>query len=279
MAFKASTIRRKKSTQPIEGSVMIPNKGVEVAYRNALFALFKRICSVLTSEMTQSLEHPEVRRYFGDAAPTNMNDALKRAEKEIGTLIASHAKSIATDFILESDNSSRRSIQKIVEKFQIDMPSDVVGDLLIAQVNENVRLITNLSDDLHDKVGAAVTQSLQSGGQKALITALAEIEGFARKKVEFIAEDQTAKVYVTINTKRMQSAGIKKFRWVHSSAGKKPRHSHVERNNQIFLLSGGPADLFYEDGTDANAGLPAGDIGKPGHAPHCHCRMVAVLDV
>lgn len=278
MAFKASKERKRKLRSGALGPLLIPNSGIEAKYRSAMRELFEKSAEIMKNEISEAINHPDVKDYFQDSAAGAFSRAMSRAKKSIELLMQSQVAGIVEKFAFDSDASSKSAAIRTAKSFSIEAPENPIDDLLQSHIEENVRLISGFSDQLYDKIGAAVTKSIQSGGQKAIFDALSEIAGMPAERAKAIAADQTSKVYTSLNTSRMKDAGLSKFEWVHSSAGKQPRHSHQDHDGKTFLLEGGPDVLLNEDGTDANAGLRVGDRGKPGYAPFCRCRMRMKLD-
>jgi len=65
----------------------------------------------------------------------------------------------------------------------------------------------------------------------------------------------------------MEKVGVKKFKWLHSGGGQKPRKDHIEMNGNIYSFD----DLPVID-------KRTGERGIPGQAINCRCRMAPVIE-
>lgn len=245
--FQASKKRAyKPPTKDKVGQPLIPSAAVEQEYRAEIYVL-----------VLESLNLPG---YVGDALTVNSMNILRRK-----------AYRIATKFVDKVKRHSRTSIWSSLEKLSKAVTVGVVdvGDLA-PQIRDNVDLITNLSTDAQEKLTKLYVE--HGPDQSKIYPELKEMVG---NRAKLISVDQNAKIFTSLNSERMDAAGIETFIWDHSSAGKTPRPCHVKRNGKEFLVKGGPAELYNVDGSDANNddGCKKGDIGKPGYAIQCRCRM------
>ena len=92
----------------------------------------------------------------------------------------------------------------------------------------------------------------------------------AEKRAALIAVDQNNKAKAIIENARRQQLGIKRAVWQHSSAGKKPRPTHLEMEGKEFELSKGMFD------PDAN-GKGRGEWIWPGQLINCRCTSRAII--
>jgi SPP1 gp7 family putative phage head morphogenesis protein len=99
-------------------------------------------------------------------------------------------------------------------------------------------------------------------GVSGITNALREIGEFSEKRIELIARDQNAKLYASLNIKRLEDNGVEYFRWLHSSAGKVPRQTHLDHDGEVYRIN----DPRLWEG-------PKADQGPPGWAINCRCRM------
>ena len=88
----------------------------------------------------------------------------------------------------------------------------------------------------------------------------------SKKRVDLIARDQNSKVYTSLATERMRQNGVEYFEWMHSSAGKVPRQTHVDKDGMVFQVD----DPRLWTG-------PKADQGPPGWAINCRCRMKPLI--
>lgn len=267
------------------GTAMAPNAGVRIWYHNQLRGYIRKLTQIVRKNFQMAMSGKVVHdSLFSDV----LSWAMERIKEQFDFVVGTVASALASSFVSRVDQTSKAAVNSTVMSFGSETPpqgtSQRVSTVLDAQIAANASLIKNLADDMYHRISMAVSNSLTSEdpehqGMRGIYRHLTEVEGIEDGRARFIAEDQTSKVYTTINSERMKGAGLKKFKWVHTAAGKTFRQCHVDHDGEVFLLEGGPDELYYEDGSDANAGLKKGDRGKPGWAPFCHCQMQAVLDL
>lgn len=142
-----------------------------------------------------------------------------------------------------------------------------------ASIEESVSLIKSIPGQYLDRVAGAVTRSMQSGGSTKQLAA--EIRNYAQmshRRAMNIALDQTRKTYTSLNIRRFQSAGIKKFKWIHVGGSVTPRHHHL--TNFPNGLNGGIFSLDNPPVIDPKTGIK----GFPAQLPFCRCIMAAVFE-
>lgn len=245
--FQASKKRvYRPPTKDKVGQPLIPSAAVEQEYRAEIYAA-----------VMESLNLPG---YVGDALTVSSLNILRRK-----------AYRIASRFAAKVNRHSRTSVWSSLEKLSKAITVGVadVSDLT-PQIQTNVELITNLSTAAQEKLTKLY---LEHGPDQSKI--YPELKEMVGSRAKLISVDQNAKIFTSLNTERMLASGLETFIWDHSSAGKTPRPCHVKRDGKEFLLSGSSAELHNLDGSDANNddGCKKGDVGKPGYAIHCRCRM------
>ena len=138
-----------------------------------------------------------------------------------------------------------------------------------AAVSENVALIKSIEAQYHTQIEGAVMRSLQPGGRGMadVFEALQKYEGITDRRRDIIAKDQTRKITASMDVERAKSAGIKKFKWLHSRGGSEPREDHVAMSGEIFEYDKPP---IIDKRT--------GERGYPGQAINCRCQMIPVIE-
>lgn len=132
--------------------------------------------------------------------------------------------------------------------------------ILKAKVPENVALIRSIQQDYHKDVEGIVSRNFLKG--RDLSTMADEIKergGVSTRRAALIARDQSNKATAQMNAARQQELGLNWATWIHSSAGKEPRHSHVRAGREQWIF-------------DTQAGINFGDsFGQvlPGEAINC----------
>lgn len=162
-----------------------------------------------------------------------------------------------------SEKSVNQSLKTLSGGLTIKAPilPDSVKEAIKASTKLNVSLIRNIQEQFANRVESAVLSSIQTGGAgtKQIYDELIKIDGMTQRRAKNIADDQTRKVNTALNTARMQSSGVKQFRWIHSYGGNEPRELHVEYDGQIFDYDNPP---IIDERT--------GERGMPGQAINCH---------
>lgn len=286
--FKANKARVVRKQDPvIVGTQMRSNIGIRNWYNQELNKMVDQMMAAARAEIGKALKEPDMKKFFAEDAKKPQSIMARAMEAIKKRFQAITETSLAQQFVQRSDKSSKAAVTTSVGSMGAQYKDKMTGDLntvIQGSIYENTRLISSLSDEAYNRIEMAVNQSLVSPeagaqGQKGIYDHLMKTEEMSKSRAKLIAHDQTSKVYTTLNTARMKDAGLQKFRWVHSSARKVPRHSHLDRDGKIYLLKGANSELFNEDGSDANAGVPDGDKGKPGYAINCGCAMEAVIDL
>jgi len=137
-----------------------------------------------------------------------------------------------------------------------------------ASIAQNVQLIKSIPQTYIQRVGGAVLRSVTTGqGMADLMPQIQKFGDMTERKAKNVALDQTRKSYNTINTDRMKKVGIKKFEWIHSFGGIKPREDHIEMDGNIYSFDDLPV-------IDKNTG----ERGIPGQAISCRCTMRPVVE-
>jgi SPP1 gp7 family putative phage head morphogenesis protein len=137
-----------------------------------------------------------------------------------------------------------------------------------ASVTENVGLIKSIATDYQSRMQGAVMRSITTGnGLKDLTRHFESYEGITKRKAKNLAIDQTRKAYNTMNAGRMKKSGIKKYQWLHSGGGQKPRPDHIAMNGNIYSFDDPPV---IDEQT--------GERGIPGQAYNCGCTMLPIVE-
>lgn len=153
----------------------------------------------------------------------------------------------------------------------VDKPLSAMMD---AAAQESVALIKRVPGQYLPNVQQDVMRSITTGnGLQDLVPQLKARNVKVRNWAENVARDQTRKAYATINRERMEAAGIRKFKWLHSGGSNDPREYHLHAwpaglNGGIFSFDDPP---IIDKRT--------GERGFPGQAPYCGCTMLPVIDI
>lgn len=278
MAFQASKKRERKPAQPVGvGAVIIPSYPIEKWYADQMSMLIEAMMDDYKKELGKAFDNPVVEKFYAqDASPASVFKRLFNKLKSKWTnIFRGAAKSMSKQFVdkteVQATASTLYSLKVAGLKAPVAAYNKNVYNTIEASKDFNYTLITNISDEAHEKIHNAVMLSLTSSnpeeqGEKGIITALNEIGIKSKERARNIARDQTGKLYASLADERMEENGVDEFEWMHSSAGKAPRKTHLERDGQIFKIN----DPRLWTG-------PKADQGPPGWAINCRCRRRPII--
>jgi SPP1 gp7 family putative phage head morphogenesis protein len=132
------------------------------------------------------------------------------------------------------------------------------GPVLDQFREENLRLITNLTEDMQNRVGAIVKDYL-GGRVEDLTEELQDGLGFARARANLIARDQTLKLNGQLTRVRQQNSGISEYVWT-TSNDERVREEHAAKDGQRFRWDNPPPDT-----------------GHPGEDFQCRCTAYPII--
>lgn len=277
MAFTASKVRQKRAPDPVgRGSPIIPSAALEVWYKRQMKPLVNAMLDDYKRELDKAMDSPSVKRFYGDASASSVFDViLNSLRQRWSNIFEGFADKLAPEFVSKVDGQATAATLHSLSVAGLKAPvaaySQSVANTLKASVDYNHTLITNISQDVHEKVFSAVMLSLTSPnpeeqGVSGIHTALKKAGIDSKDRIDLIARDQTSKIYCSLSDERMAANGCEEFEWLHSSAGKHPRHTHLEKDGQIFKLN----DQRLWEG-------PKADQGPPGWAINCRCRRIPIF--
>lgn len=191
-------------------------------------------------------------RIFNRESPKIVDQIINGIDKAAGDTLKQSLKQLSGGITLKTD----------------DMPA-ALKQAVSAAIAENVALIKSIETQYHTQIEGAVMRSLQPGGRGLadVTEALQKYEGITDRRRNLIAKDQTRKIQASISIERAKSAGIKKFKWLHSRGGSEPRADHVAMSGNVYSYDDPPV-----------IDRRTGERGYPGQAINCRCQMVPVIE-
>lgn len=137
-------------------------------------------------------------------------------------------------------------------------------DAFNASLAENVGLIKSIPAQLLPQVEGIVMRSYSAGRDlKTMTDDIKALYPVSHKRAALIARDQSNKANAVVNRTRCLELGITQAKWMHSSAGKKPRASHVAANGKIYDI---------EQGCKID-----GEYIQAGELINCRCTYRAII--
>lgn len=277
MAFKASKTRQRRAPEPVAyGKPLGPSAAIRSWYESAMNSLSVAMVNDYREQINEALAHPEVEEFYAeDAADSVFQRVMRRLNKKWSEVFTGFAQKYSAAFVEKVDEHAKSSTFFSLSAAGVNQPTVTynknVAATLGASKDFNHTLITNVQKEVHEKIYSAVMLSLTSPnpeeqGASGIQNALREVGKFSKKRIELIARDQTSKLYSSLSEERLRQNGCYHFKWLHSSAGKVPRQTHLDKDGEIFALD----DPRLWEG-------PKADQGPPGWAINCRCRKMPVI--
>ncbi len=222
---------KKKVLRPVH-----PNAGIRAEYDRRLMKLIDEMHKSITYwvEAAYKKNEPEMAM---DALPSNeLQSAVSKLVRRWKRNFNRGADALAEWFAQSVSNRSDAALKKILKDAGISVEFTMTRaqrDVLNATINENVSLIKSIPNQYLSAVEGAVMRSVSAGRDLgALSKELQSSFGVTRRRAALISRDQNNKATAMLNRARRVELGINKAIWIHSSAGKVPRPSHVKAGRE-----------------------------------------------
>jgi len=273
----------------IRGKPLIPSVAIEEWYANQIKEMLDSMAADYKSEIMALMSLEGTKEHYAADAKLPINRfkaAFMKLAKRWQSKIAKLTGKVPESFAMQVDKHSFSSVGSSLKSLGIKQPKNIPKpeweSSMELAVQQNVALIKSVGQEFHDKIEKSVWNSLTSPqgteqGAYGLSAYLKDTLGASKERADFIAMDQTKKIFCELNNARMNQNGVDEFEWAHSSAGKTPRHTHMDLDGKTFSTKGPGSELYYPDGTRVD--LPKKDDGKPGHAIGCRCRAIPVINI
>ncbi|NDA60670.1 MAG: hypothetical protein EBX50_01385 [Chitinophagia bacterium] len=161
------------------------------------------------------------------------------------------------------------SIKDLTGKFISITPSASSRAILKASIDEILLYYDGLTSGIVDKYRNLLNNAVKNGiDNQSIKKAVMETVGYSEQKASRASENIGRSMASSLTNQRMKNAGITKFKWMHSSAGKVPRPLHVDYDGQVFSFDDPP---IIDDKT--------GQVGLPGQLINCRCRAIPVIEI
>lgn len=253
------------------------NRGVEAAYRKEL--------QTLVAEMHGSVQYwlaaayrknpPRMLKvvdHAQDAAPSAkikkiLDELARRWIKKFDDAAPRISEAYIRSMFKTTDNSFKAALKEAGWTIDFKM-TPAMRDALTASLEENVGLIKSIPEKYLQQAQGIVMRSYSAGRDLETMTKdLKKLYPEASDRAETIARDQSNKANAVVQRTRSLQLGISSGIWMHSSAGKTPRPSHVEAGKKklVFDLAKGA----YIDGAWI----------LPGQLINCRCTWRCKLPI
>jgi len=262
----------------LRGRPLHYNAALAARYDRGLQSLISQMAAQTEREIKRLFESPTAEQFYAeDASIASQSRILTNAlTNTFSALFARRAKPMAERMVNQADKASKSALHGSLKDLsgglmiKTDIMPDALGEALSASVTENVGLIKTISADYLNAIQGAVMRSIQpgGGGLSELVPFIQDRKEITQRHARNIALDQTRKAFNSANAIRMEAIGVKKFEWLHSGGGAKPRKEHIALSGETFSFDDLPIiGVMY--GSEVR--------GIPGQLPNCRCTMIPVI--
>lgn len=279
----------------LRGSRLSYNASIQRRYVLALERLVRDMTTETKKTIKKLFRSELSEAYFGQQEQAAAMDAnlgsqarimMNALTRKFTSLFSSSATSLAESMVSQTEKASKSTLHGSLEKLTggLSLKTSVVPkgmeDVIAATIAENVSLIKSIPAQYMKDVTGSVMRSITNGEgikdlvpevERYLIDEVEKYDGQTYRRAKNLALDQTRKAYNSINKIKLQALGVKKFEWLHSGGGQRPRESHIKMSGHIFSFENLAAE-------QAAMGVPESDRGIPGYAINCKCVMGPVIE-
>lgn len=249
-----------------------PNAGLEYLYRKRLDCLIEAMHRSFMKWVLAAYRanQPHVVEMAADKLPADeLREVMRELARRWRSRFDDGSKLLAGYFAQSASKRTDAQLQAILKKigFSVDFKmTKAQRDILQATVAQNVALIKSIPDQYISQVEQSVMRSVQAGRDVGgLASELEKNFGVTKRRAAFIAQSQNNMATAAFNRSRQLELGIETAIWLHSSAGRHPRPSHVANSGKTFDIAKG----WYDP--DAKVWT------WPGILPRCRCVSRSVL--
>lgn len=264
---------QRKLTAPTKKAIRLaavrPNAGLELRYQaqiDDIIAAMHRD-TIRTVRRAWKVNPPEMAADISPAAA--LRAAMGRLASKWSRRFADFAEFIGGAFGRKATALTDRAMAAALRKAGFTVKFSMtreINDITQAAVAQNVTLIKSIPAEYLADVQGAVMRSVQTGRDLATLTAELERDyGITRRRAALISRHQNNMATATITRARQEELGITQAVWRHSSAGRKPRPSHVVNNGKPYNVATGwfdPAERKFI---------------RPGELINCRCQSIAII--
>lgn len=229
-----SRTSKPKTIKPVK-----PSAAIEAQFRTAIEKLIDEMHRSLEWWITAAWNKkpPEMAQ---DESPAAMMRALmKKLTRKWDSKIDKAATELAKYYSTRMCDRVDGQLEKILKEngwaveFKLTAQQN---DVLQATIGQQVSLITKMSSTHLAEIEEIVMRGVQSGGDIGMVQEeLRNRYAMTRRRAGLIARDQNNKANAEMLKVRQKSIGINQAIWVHSSAGHKPRPSHVKAGAEKLI--------------------------------------------
>jgi SPP1 gp7 family putative phage head morphogenesis protein len=211
-----------------------------------------------------------LQRYIEQNVPADdlskvIKDLRRRWEEKFDTMAEKFSDYFAEDVEDRVDGALKKAMKDAGWTVKMTLTTEQ-KDVLKASINQSVGLIKSIPSKYFDQVESAVQRSVQYGRDLGRLSKELQKEyGVTKRRAAMIARDQNNKATAALTRTRQQQLGITEALWVHSSAGKVPRPTHVKMNGKKYDVSKG----FFDSAEGRHV--------FPGELINCRCFSRSII--
>lgn len=232
----------------------MPPASIEKKYFDRLMKLIRRMNTNVTNELKAAYGESEAAIVVAsDASMTPLYKRIRELLRKWRSIFVREAAPCAEWFANAIRRYTARGLAQQFKKLkdaglgfnlEFSYVSQQERRVLKAIVTENVNLIKSIADQYLTEVEGIVLRSIQNGNDMGEMTELLSARyGISERRAAMIARDQTAKATENLSRTRLLDYGVTKGIWMHTSAGKTYRDTHVgEMNGKEYDLAEGLYD-------------------------------------
>lgn len=226
---------------------MRPNAGIEMAFRKRLECLIDEMNTSVLHWLRASYRANEPEIAAMDASPANeLKKVINAMSRRWLRKFNDAGKKLGRHFAKAASKRSDAALMKMLKEagFVVDFKmTPAVQDIISASVNENVSLIKSIPEQYLKNVNSLVMESVRTGRDlHTLSSKLMKQHGVSRRRAALIARDQNNKATSAMQRARQTEYGLNEAIWLHSTAGKTPRPTHVAMNGKKYDVRQGMWD-------------------------------------
>ena len=228
-----------------------PSAAIERAYRKKLDDLIDKMQRSVVWWISAAYRKRE-KQITQDAGPARslaeeLQSVMRDWQRDFDKAAEDMARWFAENDVRHVRNSTREAFKAagLGELFTVKFRymSRHERDVLQSIIIENVNLIKSIPQQYLTEVQGLVQRCVQNGRDLGYLREeLQKRYEITKRRAATIARDQTNKATENLSRARMQSLGVTRGIWIHTSAGKTYRETHVKMDGKEFDLSKGMYD-------------------------------------
>lgn len=254
---------------PKLGTQTHPNVGLEFQYREVLSQLVERMHRSTLYWIGAAWRSNPPTLSSDEAPAITLTRSIRKLVRQWTREFNEISERTARQFVEQNTKLTSQQIIASMNKLGATVEfkmTPAIRDVAQASIAENVSLIKSIPQHYFRELEGLVMRSVQNGRDlESLTEALQERYKITENRAALIARDQNNKAHAAISRAKQLDLGITEGVWIHSSAGKTPRPTHVKMNGKTFDLKRGMWDSAV------------GRYVLPGEEVNCRCQWRPVI--